>query len=145
MGGFQLAELALYNRMLTEGTDRRKSLFTDVGRITTPTFSIGGWNDLFTNSEARMLSGLKQLPDSQKKLIMDDGYHVTTGARFGTPGNPPKMNVLSRAWYRYEQVVTPTRPRPVKDRDQPAPTLEEGKRVHVPADTQQGRELRELM
>lgn len=53
--------------------------------------------------------------------------------------------VLSRAWYRYEQVVTPTRPRPVKDRDQPAPTLEEGKRVHVPADTQQGRELRELM
>lgn len=86
-------------KLLTEGTDRRKSLFTDVGRITTPTFSIGGWNDLFTNSEARMLSGLKQLPDSQKKLIMDDGYHVTTGARFGTPGNPPKMNVLSRAWY----------------------------------------------
>lgn len=86
-------------KLLTEGTDRRKSLFTDVGRITTPTFSIGGWNDLFTNSEARMLSGLRQLPDAQKKLIMDDGYHVTTGAQFGTPGNPPKMNALSRAWY----------------------------------------------
>lgn len=85
--------------LLTEGTDRRKALYTDLGKITTPTFTIGGWNDLFTNSEARMLTGLKQLPDSKKKLIMDDGYHVTVGAEFGTRGAPPKMNVLARAWY----------------------------------------------
>lgn len=85
--------------LLTEGTDRRTALRTEVGRITTPTFAIGGWNDLFTNSEARLLTGLKQLPNSQKKLIMDDGYHVTVGAQFGEPGNPPKMNVLARAWY----------------------------------------------
>lgn len=85
--------------LLTEGTDRRTALNTDVGAITTPTFAIGGWNDLFTNSEARLLTNLKQLPSSQKKLIMDDGYHVTVGSQFGTPGNPPKMNVLARAWY----------------------------------------------
>ncbi|GAC55945.1 putative hydrolase [Gordonia hirsuta DSM 44140 = NBRC 16056] len=85
--------------LLTEGTAYRTSLNTDLGKITTPTFAIGGWNDLFTNSEARLLTDLTQLPDSKKKLIMDDGYHITTGAQFGTPGNPPKMNVLSRAWY----------------------------------------------
>lgn len=53
--------------------------------------------------------------------------------------------VISRAWYRYQPVDTPTRSRPVKDRDQPAPTLEEGTRVDIPADTPQGRELREMM
>lgn len=85
--------------LLTANSDRRTALFTDVGKITAPTFAIGGWNDLFTNSEARLLTGLKQLPDSQKKLIMDDGYHITVGAEFGTKGAPPKMNVLARAWY----------------------------------------------
>jgi putative CocE/NonD family hydrolase len=86
-------------RLLTDGSDYRRALSTDLSRITTPTFAIGGWNDLFTNSEARLLSNLTALPDSQKKLIMDDGYHITTGHAFGTPGNPPKMNVLARAWY----------------------------------------------
>ncbi|MFC0313728.1 CocE/NonD family hydrolase [Gordonia phosphorivorans] len=85
--------------LLSGDSNRRASLYTDLGKITTPTFTIGGWNDLFTNSEARTLSGLTRLPDSKKKLIMDDGYHVTTGAQLGTPGNPPKMNVLARAWY----------------------------------------------
>lgn len=47
--------------IVTANSERRKSLFTDVGRIQTPTFTIGGWNDLFTNSESRMLSGLTQL------------------------------------------------------------------------------------
>ena len=85
--------------LLSADSNRRASLNTDLSTVTTPTFAIGGWNDLFTNSEARLLSGLSKLPDSQKKLIMDDGYHVTTGAQLGTPGNPPKMNVLARAWY----------------------------------------------
>ncbi|MFZ2511859.1 MAG: CocE/NonD family hydrolase, partial [Gordonia sp. (in: high G+C Gram-positive bacteria)] len=85
--------------LLTASSDQRSALATNVGNITTPTFAVGGWNDLFTNSEARLLTGLKQLPDSQKKLIMDDGYHITVGAEFGTKGAPPKMNVLARAWY----------------------------------------------
>jgi len=86
-------------QLLMEGTGRRASLTTDVGRITTPTFAVGGWNDLFTNSEARLLTNLTQLPNSKKKLIMDDGYHVTTGNRMGTKGAPPRIDVLARAWY----------------------------------------------
>lgn len=85
--------------IVTANSERRKSLFTDVGRIQTPTFTIGGWNDLFTNSESRMLSGLTQLPDAQKKLIMDDGYHITSSSNFGKPGHPPRIDVLARAWY----------------------------------------------
>ncbi|EGD55944.1 CocE/NonD family hydrolase [Gordonia neofelifaecis] len=85
--------------LVTAGTSRRDSLYTDVGRIQTPTFTIGGWNDLFTNSESRMLTGLKQLPNAQKKLIMDDGYHVTSSSDFGRPGHPPRIDVLARAWY----------------------------------------------
>lgn len=85
--------------LLTEGSKRRVAMKTDMGKVTTPTFAIGGWNDLFTNTEARLLTDLTQLPDSKKKLIMDDGYHITVGAEFGTPGAPPKMNVLARAWY----------------------------------------------
>ncbi|AUH68825.1 MULTISPECIES: CocE/NonD family hydrolase [Gordonia] len=85
--------------MMTAGTARRDSLYTDVGAITTPSFTIGGWNDLFTNSESRMLRGLSQLPDAKKKLIMDDGYHVTSSSNFGRPGYPPRLDVLARAWY----------------------------------------------
>lgn len=84
--------------LLDANSDRRATLATDVGAIRTPTFAIGGWNDLFTNSEARLLEQL-QLPDAQKKLIMDDGYHITSGASFGQPGYPPHLGALSRAWY----------------------------------------------
>ncbi|MFT3662106.1 MAG: CocE/NonD family hydrolase [Gordonia sp. (in: high G+C Gram-positive bacteria)] len=109
--------------LLNDGTRRRTALHTDVGKVTTPTFAIGGWNDLFTNSQARLLSGLTQLPDSKKKLVMDDGYHITVGAEFGTRGAPPKMNVFSRAWYdkwlkgidngidRYSQATLASMPR----------------------------------
>ncbi|MGB6041404.1 MAG: CocE/NonD family hydrolase [Gordonia sp. (in: high G+C Gram-positive bacteria)] len=85
--------------LITDDSARRKSLFTDVSKVTTPTFAIGGWNDLFTNSESRLLSGLKQLSSAQKKLIMDDGYHITSSSNFGQPGHPPRIDVLARAWY----------------------------------------------
>ncbi|MBM7367191.1 CocE/NonD family hydrolase [Gordonia hydrophobica] len=81
------------------GSARRASFDTDLSRVQTPTFTIGGWNDLFTNSESRMLSSLSQLPNAQKKLIMDDGYHITSSSNFGRPGHPPRIDVLARAWY----------------------------------------------
>ena len=80
-------------------SERRASFYTDGGKITSPTFVVGGWNDLFANSEARTLSNLSSLPDAQKKLIMDDGYHITSGSNFGRPGHPPRLDVLARAWY----------------------------------------------
>ena len=85
--------------LVEAGSERRRTFHTETSRITTPTFAIGGWNDLFTFSESRLLSGLTGLPDGQKKLIMDDGYHVTSGNNFGQPGHPPRMDVLARAWY----------------------------------------------
>ncbi|MFT3715386.1 MAG: CocE/NonD family hydrolase [Gordonia sp. (in: high G+C Gram-positive bacteria)] len=85
--------------VLDSNSERRKMWYTDVGKITTPTFAIGGWNDLFTNTESRLLTNLTQLPSSEKKLIMDDGYHITSGSNFGQPGHPPRLDVLSRAWY----------------------------------------------
>jgi putative CocE/NonD family hydrolase len=85
--------------LVTAGTARRRSLHTDTSKITTPTFAIGGWNDLFTFSESRLLSGLTSLPDGQRKLIMDDGYHITSGSNFGQRGYPPRADVLARAWY----------------------------------------------
>ncbi|MCF8589210.1 CocE/NonD family hydrolase [Gordonia liuliyuniae] len=86
-------------QLVTADSNRRRSLFTDVSKVTTPTFAIGGWNDLFTNSESRLLTGLSQLPSSQKKLIMDDGYHITSSSNFGQKGYPPRIDVLARAWY----------------------------------------------
>ncbi|GAA4679503.1 CocE/NonD family hydrolase [Gordonia humi] len=85
--------------LVTAGSERRRTLSTDLSKISTPTFGIGGWNDLFTNSESRLLTGLTQLPDTQKKLIMDDGYHITSGSNFGQKGYPPRLDVLARAWY----------------------------------------------
>ncbi|MGO3328456.1 CocE/NonD family hydrolase [Gordonia sp. (in: high G+C Gram-positive bacteria)] len=86
-------------QLVIAGSDRRTSLYTDTSSITTPTFGIGGWNDLFTNSESRLLKGLTQLPDAKKKLIMDDGYHITSSSNFGQKGYPPRIDVLARAWY----------------------------------------------
>ncbi|MFT4127770.1 MAG: CocE/NonD family hydrolase [Gordonia sp. (in: high G+C Gram-positive bacteria)] len=85
--------------MLDANSQRRRSLYTDIGRITTPTFAVGGWNDLLTYSQSRLLTGLTQLPGTKKKLIMDDGYHLTVGSEFGRPGQPPRLDVLARAWY----------------------------------------------
>ncbi|WP_051198690.1 CocE/NonD family hydrolase [Gordonia shandongensis] len=86
-------------QMLIDSSRRRQSMYTDLSKVTTPTFTIGGWNDLFTFSEARMLSKLTSLPDAKKKLIMDDGYHITSSSNFGSPGHPPRIDVLARAWY----------------------------------------------
>ncbi|GEE03259.1 putative peptidase [Gordonia spumicola] len=85
--------------LVTAGSERRKSLYTDLSKVQTPTFAIGGWNDLFTFSESRLLTNLTSLNDGQRKLIMDDGYHITSGSNFGQPGYPPRLDVLARAWY----------------------------------------------
>ncbi len=84
--------------LLDADSERRRTMETDVARIEVPTFTIGAFNDLFTNSEWRMLQRLR-LPDAQKKLVMNDGYHLTFGSNFGRPGQPPRLDVLQRAWF----------------------------------------------
>lgn len=84
--------------LVEDGSERRRTLETAVEKITVPTFTVGAWNDLFTNTQWRMLSRLK-LPDAQKKLVMTDGYHVTSASNLGKPGAPPRTDVLQRAWF----------------------------------------------
>ncbi|TSE00271.1 CocE/NonD family hydrolase [Skermania sp. ID1734] len=67
-------------------------------RITTPTFVIGGWHDIFANSEPRIIQEIP-LPTSSKKLIMGDWYHLDATSGLGTPGAPPRVDVLQRAWF----------------------------------------------
>ncbi|MBJ8345553.1 CocE/NonD family hydrolase [Antrihabitans sp. YC2-6] len=67
-------------------------------RIEVPTFLVGGWHDIFTNSEPRVFQAIS-LPTEQKKLLMGDFYHGTVGSGLGTPGAPPRLDVLQRAWF----------------------------------------------
>lgn len=77
----------------------RRGLKLDTAAITTPTFMIGSWFDIFGDSPTRTFDSIP-LPLRQKKLIMGDGYHAGSGvAGFGHPGMPPRLDVLQRAWF----------------------------------------------
>lgn len=71
---------------------------TDVSQINVPTFVYGGWHDIFANSEPDVYNDL-ELPVGQKQLMMGDGYHTIVGKDFGTPGYPPTLAVMERAWF----------------------------------------------
>ncbi|WP_225731447.1 MULTISPECIES: CocE/NonD family hydrolase [unclassified Nocardia] len=77
----------------------RKGLKTNVANIKTPTFMVGAWFDIFGTTPTDTFNGIP-LPETQKKLIMGDGYHSGTGVGgFGHPGMPPRLDVLQRAWF----------------------------------------------
>ncbi|MGC0366669.1 putative CocE/NonD family hydrolase [Rhodococcus sp. 27YEA15] len=78
---------------------RRNAYLTDASAITTPTFVVGGWHDLFTNAEWRSLDQLSSLGADKKKLIMGSGFHITPGADMGGENQPPRLDVLQRAWF----------------------------------------------
>ncbi|WP_280445803.1 CocE/NonD family hydrolase [Nocardia brasiliensis] len=68
-------------------------------RIQVPTMVIGGWHDNFVNGEPRIYQDIP-LPPGQKQLVMGNGYHVSTGFDMrGRPGEPPRIDVLQRAWF----------------------------------------------
>ncbi|MET9490321.1 CocE/NonD family hydrolase [Nocardia sp. NPDC006630] len=67
-------------------------------RITAPTFIVGGWHDIFNNSESTAYNAIP-LPADQKKLLMGDWYHVTLGSGLGVAGAPPRLDVLQHAWF----------------------------------------------
>lgn len=67
-------------------------------RIDVPTFVYGGWQDIFAYSSPRVYNAIK-VPDSQKKLVMDNNYHGTTGSGMGDDGGPAALDVLQRAWF----------------------------------------------
>ncbi|WP_459956780.1 CocE/NonD family hydrolase [Nocardia sp. IFM 10818] len=71
---------------------------SDPSRITVPTFLVGGWHDIFANSQPRIYDAIP-LPPGQKQLVMGNGYHATATKDFGSPGAPPPIPVLQRAWF----------------------------------------------
>ncbi len=86
--------------LVTLNSSYRKALTTDASKVQVPTFVVGGWQDLFTNMEWRALDQLSALPNSQKKLLMSTGQHMTNGwDTRGGPGQPPAFGVLQRAWF----------------------------------------------
>ncbi len=85
-------------RLLDKDSTLRRDLQSHPENITVPTMVYGGWHDLFANSEPRIYNAIP-LPPGSKQLIMGDGYHLTFGSGFGEPGNPPRLDVLQRAWF----------------------------------------------
>ncbi|MGK8464865.1 CocE/NonD family hydrolase [Nocardia cyriacigeorgica] len=84
--------------LIQEDSAIRQSWLGHPDKIDIPTFVYGGWHDIFTYSSPRVYNAV-DVPDSQKKLIMGDIYHLTTGSGNGLPGAPPRLDVLQRAWF----------------------------------------------
>ena len=76
----------------------RQGILGHPDRIKAPTFVVGGWHDLFTNSVADIINSI-DLPPTHKKLLVGDWYHSTAGSGLGVAGAPPRLDVLQRAWF----------------------------------------------
>ncbi|MBL1075729.1 CocE/NonD family hydrolase [Nocardia sp. 2] len=85
-------------QLLDSGSDMRQAWETDPARITVPTFISGGWHDVFVASQADVFRRIP-LPAGQKQILIGDGYHISNGNESGRPGQPPRMDVLQRAWF----------------------------------------------
>ncbi|WP_019203119.1 CocE/NonD family hydrolase [Tsukamurella sp. 1534] len=85
--------------LLTASADLRRAMVTPLEKVTTPTFAIGAWHDIFTNSEWRLPTELSSLPTSKKKLIMSDGFHGTASHDMGGVDQPTRVDVLQKAWF----------------------------------------------
>ncbi|CAM2974161.1 CocE/NonD family hydrolase [Skermania piniformis] len=84
--------------LLDDQSRLREDWLTPMDQVRVPTFVVGGWHDLFTNTEPDIYRKA-QLPPGQKQLLMDRTYHINGGANAGRPGEPPRWDVLQRAWF----------------------------------------------
>ncbi|AYF77413.1 CocE/NonD family hydrolase [Nocardia yunnanensis] len=84
--------------LLDSGSDLRRAWETDPSKITVPTFLTGGWHDVFVASQAEVYRRLS-VPPGRKQILIGDGYHISNGNESGRPGQPPRMDVLQRAWF----------------------------------------------
>ncbi len=76
----------------------RRDYMAHAEKIRVPTFILGGWFDIFTYDELAMYRRL-QLPAGQKQLFMGPTYHVNMGYKMGGAGQPPRIDVLQKAWF----------------------------------------------
>ncbi|MCM6777689.1 CocE/NonD family hydrolase [Nocardia sp. CDC159] len=84
--------------VLSEPSPLRDGMLAEAERIRIPTFVVGGWHDVFTNTQPSIYQRIP-LPPGQKQLLMGDTYHLNPGIDFGKPGRPPRLDVLQRAWF----------------------------------------------
>ncbi|KIA66773.1 peptidase S15 [Nocardia vulneris] len=84
--------------VLDENSSLRQGMRGEPERIQIPAFVTGGWHDVFTNSEPSIYQRIS-VPPGQKQLLMGNTYHLNPGIDFGRPGNPPRLDVLQRAWF----------------------------------------------
>ncbi|WP_067543242.1 CocE/NonD family hydrolase [Nocardia crassostreae] len=85
-------------QLLDADSPTRLSWETASENITVPTFITGGWHDVFVASQADVYRRMPLLP-GQKQILIGDGYHIFNGNESGRPGQPPRMDVLQRAWF----------------------------------------------
>ncbi|MFD4440241.1 CocE/NonD family hydrolase [Nocardia sp. NPDC058519] len=83
---------------LAPNSDLRAGIERSADKIKVPTFLVGGYHDLFGQSQMKSYEQIP-LPPGQKRIFMNDGYHVSVGSGAGRPGGPPRLDVLQRAWY----------------------------------------------
>ncbi|QTI68350.1 CocE/NonD family hydrolase [Gordonia polyisoprenivorans] len=69
-----------------------------IDRITAPTFTVGGWHDLFGRSATGIYERLRLEP-GRKQMLVGDGYHFDVGTGHGSSSAPPRLDVLERAWF----------------------------------------------
>ena len=69
-----------------------------IEQIEVPTFTVGGWHDLFGRSATRIYQKLDMAP-GRKQMLVANGYHFDPGTDHGTAGTPPRLDVLERAWF----------------------------------------------
>ncbi|WP_336669652.1 CocE/NonD family hydrolase [Tsukamurella sp. USMM236] len=86
-------------QLIDKNSPLRAAYRTALDKITTPTFALGAWNDLFTNTEWRLPKDLSALPTSKKKLIMGDAAHATVTNDLGGVNQPTRADVLQKAWF----------------------------------------------
>ncbi|NUS44674.1 MAG: CocE/NonD family hydrolase, partial [Mycobacteriaceae bacterium] len=84
--------------LLSRSSPMRTDLMGNPAKVRVPTFVVGGWHDLFTNSESKIYTAMP-LPPGRKQLLMGNTYHVSSGSESGKPGLPPRLDVLQRAWF----------------------------------------------
>ncbi|MFT3716888.1 MAG: CocE/NonD family hydrolase [Gordonia sp. (in: high G+C Gram-positive bacteria)] len=69
-----------------------------IADIDAATFTVGGWHDLFGRSATRIYSQLNMAP-GRKQTLIANGYHLDPGCDHGGEHEPPRLDVLERAWF----------------------------------------------
>ena len=69
-----------------------------IDRIEAATFTVGGWHDLFARSATRVYDQLNMEP-GRKQTLIANGYHLDPGCDHGGAHQPPRLDVLERAWF----------------------------------------------